>query len=864
MPIHDRATSLLGALADAHEIGRRPFILIGHSLGGLLIKQIIRHCVTMGDQYTNFIDQLTGIIFFSTPHTGSGLVSLAKFLTLIRATPLVQELANNQPYLRELDDWYRNYVVRAGLPNLSFFETQLTDGLRVVDEVSGDPHLPGITAIPVDADHRSICKFSDRQNLIYRQALRFISTQCPTPSYARGRSGADSIVTSSIEDSSQTPATPLGSGNAHLLYRNRLAKDSRSTRQISATTKRQWSDPATIATFALTALVSEQLPSGGWTRSLAGWMTKYAQAAGTDPPDRPPMRVHGGIDVTCAAIRRLITVGESAMPELRTSIEPSLRSGTQFLRTRTPIGGAVGATIHTRTAPTEFRVRHTAITLSTLLRAQYYLGEEDAYPEAIRCTRYLIGALRYWRQDTSGAFGMLAATWDLSELLSHDGRHVLSSKLTDELQDNLTTSAEEIAEAIVSDSPSGSSKNSAEELCIRFGPYGGLSSLAKSSFLFGAKLLTSLRMNHRPVGLAEQRLYSSVLTTTTALAQELLESDRSREGLLTVPTQSGSRADIGLTAQFFSVLLDLLAVGADEQGIYALAASVLQKSIDNALMSADDTRITGRLPYTHGVQLSEVLDEPQLCEALVADPALPSLVSSLTGHTVSERYLAGQLVATLKQRPGAVGSSVAAACSAFGRSWTRVLEGGFYRTLEWQEGPEAKPWRLNPKSSDILRRVFDSWSSIGSSSTLWIFDDAEIAAGLVSIPGDSLETKSKRVTEVSFSEWTNLVPASSAQRFSGIYVPTIAVSTSEDLLLAALQRAAAFLKGSESEGVICIRLGDHRLISEQGEAIMFLADSSHFDRILHERGLRLIGIETTDETSDGVEAVARFRTKVGS
>lgn len=169
MPIRDRVTSLLGALADAHEIGRRPFILLGHSLGGLLIKQIIRHCDTMGDQYEHFIDQLVGVIFFSTPHTGSGLVSLANFFDLIRATPLVQELANNHAYLRELDDWYRNYVSRTRLPNLKFFRNSANKG-----------STRGRRGVWRSALARHNRYSSGRRSSIYMQVLRSPKLDLPT------------------------------------------------------------------------------------------------------------------------------------------------------------------------------------------------------------------------------------------------------------------------------------------------------------------------------------------------------------------------------------------------------------------------------------------------------------------------------------------------------------------------------------------------------------------------------------------------------------------------------------------------------------------------------------------------------------
>jgi hypothetical protein len=166
----------------------------------------------MRDQYTDFTALLAGVIFFSTPHTGSGIASLARYLKIIRATPLVEELTKNQASLRDLDDWYRNHAVERKLPTLSFFEKQNTKRIRVVDESSGDPHLPGMTAIPVDADHRTVCKFPDRTSPIYLQVRRFLTAQARQ--HVRdsiGRS-ASHPATANV----QTPRTPPGTTESNV------------------------------------------------------------------------------------------------------------------------------------------------------------------------------------------------------------------------------------------------------------------------------------------------------------------------------------------------------------------------------------------------------------------------------------------------------------------------------------------------------------------------------------------------------------------------------------------------------------------------------------------------------------------------
>jgi pimeloyl-ACP methyl ester carboxylesterase len=174
MPIFDRATNLLDAM-EAHGIGRRPVVFVGHSLGGLVIKQIIRHSVTADDQFRDFAKQVRAVIFFATPHDGSALADVISIVGRLFSSDLSQELRLHLPSLRELDIWYANYVARTGLPNLVYTEGRPTKGIRVVSDTSGNPHLPFVTPIRLDEDHLSICKLPDPTHHVYRGVQRFIA-----------------------------------------------------------------------------------------------------------------------------------------------------------------------------------------------------------------------------------------------------------------------------------------------------------------------------------------------------------------------------------------------------------------------------------------------------------------------------------------------------------------------------------------------------------------------------------------------------------------------------------------------------------------------------------------------------------------
>ena len=74
----DKASALLEAIrAERDEAESRPIVLMGHSMGGLLIKQALINAHNNPD-YTSIKNATTGLAFFATPHHGGDwkLVSL--------------------------------------------------------------------------------------------------------------------------------------------------------------------------------------------------------------------------------------------------------------------------------------------------------------------------------------------------------------------------------------------------------------------------------------------------------------------------------------------------------------------------------------------------------------------------------------------------------------------------------------------------------------------------------------------------------------------------------------------------------------------------------------------------------------------
>jgi hypothetical protein len=176
MPLVDRATNTL-ALLDTDDIGARPLVFITHSFGGLLVKQMLRHAVDFGEpRWRTIVEQTKGIVFLSTPHSGSDLANWIKHIgSILRTTVSVDELEAHHSRLRELNLLYRNHEKLSQIPMQVYCEKRKTQGVLVVNETSADPGIKGVTPIPMDDDHLSICRPLSRESQIYKRVKRFIS-----------------------------------------------------------------------------------------------------------------------------------------------------------------------------------------------------------------------------------------------------------------------------------------------------------------------------------------------------------------------------------------------------------------------------------------------------------------------------------------------------------------------------------------------------------------------------------------------------------------------------------------------------------------------------------------------------------------
>ena len=179
MPRFDLASNLWEYL-HINDIGDRPLIFITHSMGGLVVKDLIRTAQNFDDKKA-IIQQTQGIVFLSTPHQGSHLANLIdNFHALTKATVNVKELKAHGPQLRDLNEWYRQNIEKLNIKTHVLYETKPMAGVLVVDEDSANPGIKNVKPVAVPADHNSIAK-PRKNDLVYLSVKKFVKKYLVPP-----------------------------------------------------------------------------------------------------------------------------------------------------------------------------------------------------------------------------------------------------------------------------------------------------------------------------------------------------------------------------------------------------------------------------------------------------------------------------------------------------------------------------------------------------------------------------------------------------------------------------------------------------------------------------------------------------------
>jgi hypothetical protein len=152
---------------------QRKVVFVTHSMGGLLVKQMLDHASTNA-QHNHLFQHTIGICFFGTPHFGTWYPELASYVSYIfRPTRELVELHRNAPHLIRLNERLRSF---RHIQSLSFGESKSTPFSKVnVVVVPAESSNPGYGQFAlVESDHINICKPMSPHDPTYVTLVDFI------------------------------------------------------------------------------------------------------------------------------------------------------------------------------------------------------------------------------------------------------------------------------------------------------------------------------------------------------------------------------------------------------------------------------------------------------------------------------------------------------------------------------------------------------------------------------------------------------------------------------------------------------------------------------------------------------------------
>ncbi|KAL4583596.1 hypothetical protein LXL04_008174 [Taraxacum kok-saghyz] len=181
LPLQEVSSMLLEKLITAG-IGDRPVVFVTHSMGGLVVKQMLDQA--RKENRDSIVSNTVGVVFYSCPHFGSKLADLPwRMGFVLRPAPTIGELRSGSPRLIELNDFIRRMHKKGALDVLSFCETKVTP---IVEGYGGwafrleivpiESSFPGYGKLVVleSTDHVNSCKPISRSDPSYSETLRLL------------------------------------------------------------------------------------------------------------------------------------------------------------------------------------------------------------------------------------------------------------------------------------------------------------------------------------------------------------------------------------------------------------------------------------------------------------------------------------------------------------------------------------------------------------------------------------------------------------------------------------------------------------------------------------------------------------------
>ncbi|KAH7261549.1 hypothetical protein BKA59DRAFT_409635, partial [Fusarium tricinctum] len=182
--INDIAADLLERLnaeRTSEQEKTRPIIFICHSLGGIIFKKALVIANEQLPFYSHLLGKVHSVVFMGTPHRGAGVAFWGDFLAralfvadlgLMGNPRLLSDLKKNSPILADISQQFAHRG--KDLQIRTFYEREKYKNTLVVDSDSAQLNLPNEKRIPIQANHKAMCKFSSADSQKYRPVLAAI------------------------------------------------------------------------------------------------------------------------------------------------------------------------------------------------------------------------------------------------------------------------------------------------------------------------------------------------------------------------------------------------------------------------------------------------------------------------------------------------------------------------------------------------------------------------------------------------------------------------------------------------------------------------------------------------------------------
>lgn len=190
----DMATTLADALISREESAPRT-LFISHSLGGLIVKQMLRRCAeSANSEYRELGRSIVGLAFLGTPHQGSSLASAVDMILRRFLSKQSKQLVYGEDALVDLNESFRSRANIQSIEVRSYYETEKFGGVLIVDKVTANPGVLGSEPIAVQANHFEICKPENQEAPVFKSIcalVRKLLKSIPSPTGGGGKSHAE-------------------------------------------------------------------------------------------------------------------------------------------------------------------------------------------------------------------------------------------------------------------------------------------------------------------------------------------------------------------------------------------------------------------------------------------------------------------------------------------------------------------------------------------------------------------------------------------------------------------------------------------------------------------------------------------------